>query len=114
MSKAEEILKAAFNKPRNPRSNEYKCGALAALKYRLGEEAETKLPYVLGSVQADAWFSGLLEGRFLAKEYQESALCLTCGIPLMPGCDGIAGLCGECYQTHVGEMSTDGEEACDA
>lgn len=40
MSKAREIFDAAFSKPRDPRSDEYRHGVLDVMKYRLGEANE--------------------------------------------------------------------------
>lgn len=73
MSKAYEIFDAAFAKPRDQRSDEYRHGVIDILKYRLGEtnEAFGKKQYVLGTAQADAYFAGCDEGHRLAREYLE-------------------------------------------
>lgn len=80
MSKAREIFDAAFSKPRDPRSDEYRHGVLDVMKYRLGEanEAFGKKQYVLGTAQADAYFAGCDEGHRLAREHLEKWSALTC------------------------------------
>ena len=79
MSKAREIFDAAFAKPRDPRSDEYRHGVLHVLKYRLGEanEAFGKKQYVLGTAQADAYFAGCDEGHRIAREHLEKQSALT-------------------------------------
>jgi hypothetical protein len=73
MSKASEIFDAAFSKPRDPRSDEYRNGVIDILKCRLCEanEAFGKHQYRLGTAQADAYFAGCDEGHRLAREYLE-------------------------------------------
>lgn len=65
--KSQELFEAAFCRPRDPRSAEYKAGILAALKYRLGETDTMPCPYPVGSVQLDAWLSGTNEGHMRAR-----------------------------------------------
>lgn len=79
MSKAREIFDAAFSKPRDPRSDEYRHGVLDVMKYRLGEanEAFGKKQYVLGTAQADAYFAGCDEGHRIAREHLEKQSALT-------------------------------------
>jgi len=73
MSKAYEIFDAAFAKPRDQRSDEYRHGVIDILKYRLGEANKVfgKKQYVLGTARADAYFAGCDEGHRLAREYLE-------------------------------------------
>lgn len=73
MSKAYELFDAAFSKPRDPRSDEYRHGVIDTLKFRLREanEAFGKHQYRLGTAQADAYFAGCDEGHRLAREYIE-------------------------------------------
>jgi hypothetical protein len=73
MSKAYEIFDAAFLKPRDPRSDEYRRGVIDVLRFRLDEEngAFGKNQYKLGTAQADAYFAGCDEGHRLAREYLE-------------------------------------------
>lgn len=73
MSKAYEIFDAAFSRPRDPRSDEYRHGVIDVLKHRLREsnEAFGKHQYKLGTAQADAYFAGCDEGHRLAREYLE-------------------------------------------
>lgn len=79
MSKAREIFDAAFAKPRDPRSDEYRHGVLDILRFRLGEASEAflKKQYVLGTAQADAYFAGCDEGHRLAREHLEKQSALT-------------------------------------
>jgi hypothetical protein len=74
MSTAYEIFDAAFAKPRDPRSDEYRHGVIDILKYRLREQNEAfgKKQYKLGTPQADAYFAGCDEGHRLASEYLEA------------------------------------------
>ena len=71
MSKAQDIYSAAFSKPRDPRSAEYKQGVLDVLRFRLGEAQSVRCAYRAGTAQADAYFSGCDEGHRLASAYLE-------------------------------------------
>ena len=68
MGKADAIFAAAFNRPRDPRSPEYKQGVLDALRFRLGEASSVHCPYPPESPQSDAYFSGVDEGHRRARE----------------------------------------------
>ena len=59
---ADQLLNAAFNVPRDPRSSQYKAGARAALVFRT-EETPIPRPYPAGSVEADAFTAGIEEGH---------------------------------------------------
>ena len=59
---ADQLLDAAFNVPRDPRSSQYKAGARAALVFRT-EEPPIPRPYPAGSVEADAFTAGIEEGH---------------------------------------------------
>ena len=74
MSKAYEIFEAAFSKPRDPRSDEYRQGVIDILKFRLRETNKSfvSAQYRLGTAQADAYFAGCDEGHRLAREYLDS------------------------------------------
>ena len=66
---AEKLFKNAFDKPRDPRSDEYKAGVRAALRFRFaGEKIPT--PYESGTAQSDAYYSGLDEGHSIFREYE--------------------------------------------
>ncbi len=65
--KAEELFQAAFSTPRTPRSDEYKGGVRAALRYHAHGE-KIQCPHTPGTAQADAWFSGIGEGHSLWRE----------------------------------------------
>lgn len=60
---AEQVFTQRFDCG-SPRSTEYKAGFLAALRYRLGGVRMPRLPYPMGTAQADAWFAGVDEGHF--------------------------------------------------
>jgi len=64
---AQHIFNSAFNRPRDPRSAEYKAGVLAALRYRI-EGVKIKQVYRPGTASADAFYSGLDEGHRLWRE----------------------------------------------
>lgn len=68
---AKQIFDAAFSKPRDVRSIEYKQGVLDILRHRLGEiNPDFKIGrYIAGSAQADAYWAGADEGHRLAREY---------------------------------------------
>lgn len=71
MTTAQDVFENAFVGPRQPRSAAYRAGVLAALEFRFGEVERTRLPYPVGSAEADAWFSGTDEGHALAREQFE-------------------------------------------
>ena len=60
---ANEMFEQAFKTPREARSDEYKAGVYAALQYKTGEVYGLTFPYTMGTSAADAWFSGLEEGK---------------------------------------------------
>lgn len=65
---AQEICDAVFSpkRARNPRSQAYKTGCLHALQHRLDDKPMGRMPYDLGTAEADAYFAGCDEGRLLA------------------------------------------------
>ncbi len=69
-SEAKRLFDEAFNRPRDPRSEEYKAGAMASLKYRCGEGG-ILCPYGIGTAQADAYFAGVKEGHEIWRRAQE-------------------------------------------
>lgn len=73
--KANDIFRAAFAKPREPRSEAYKAGVRAAICSRL-RARQARCPYKLGTAEADAWFAGTKEGMCLAEreDPQESGI----------------------------------------
>ncbi len=73
---AGELFTATFATPRDPRSEAYKAGALAGMEFILGERSTLKnaCPYRLGSAEADAWLSGIEEGKARAQEHNEKRL----------------------------------------
>lgn len=56
----------------DPRSDAYKGGLLAALRFRAGEgpKPTLKIPYELGTAECDAWFAGCQEGYLLWRLYR--------------------------------------------
>jgi len=66
---AQELYAKAFTGLRDPRSDEYKAGVRAALLYRL-DGRQIKCPYLVGTAQADAFYSGLDEGHRIFREYE--------------------------------------------
>lgn len=71
MPTAEQAFKDAFKVPRDPRSDEYKAGVVAVLRYRLDAQPMTRCPHPLGTAAADAWFSGVDEGHSIFRRHQE-------------------------------------------
>ncbi|OBY58214.1 hypothetical protein [Pseudomonas sp. AU12215] len=64
MSEAQRIHDERFAVG-NPRSPEYKAGALYILRLKAGEITSTPSPYVVGTAQFDAWLAGTWEGHDL-------------------------------------------------
>lgn len=71
MDLIEQLFKAAFDKPRDPRSAEYKEGVRAALAYRVNG-ARIHCPYPAGSAQFDAFYAGIAEGHAIWRAHQEA------------------------------------------
>ena len=71
---AQELLDEAFAGPRDPRSDAYKAGCLAVLRYRLGEieKADFYCPFRPGTAESDAWFAGCDEGSLRHRVYREA------------------------------------------
>jgi len=67
MTTAQELYRKAFNFPRDARSEAYRQGVRAALRYWLGETRRLDQPYQLGAAEADAWFSGAEEGARIVR-----------------------------------------------
>lgn len=67
---AEKLFKEAFHKTRDPRSNEYKAGVRAALRFRLAGEKITH-PYKPGTAQDDAYYAGISEGHMIFRNYEQ-------------------------------------------
>jgi len=65
---ATSLFEAAFHPHREPRSEAYRAGVLAALRYRLGEAEHVECPYRPGTAESDAFFSGVDEGHQRARE----------------------------------------------
>ena len=59
---AQAVFDRAFHPFRDPRSEAYRAGVLAALRYRL-EGARIACPYAAGSAEYDAFHAGLKEGH---------------------------------------------------
>lgn len=60
----ENLMHAAFDTARDPRSEAYKIGARELLKHR-AMGTKFVCPYTLGTAEADAFFSGSDEGRMI-------------------------------------------------
>ncbi len=58
----DHLFVAAFNRPRDPRSAEYKAGVRAALEFRI-DGLPIRRPHVTGTAQDDAFDGGLAEGH---------------------------------------------------
>ena len=65
------LMAAAFDRPREPRSDAYKAGVRAKLSHAF-DNVKTAIPYDLGTAEADAFFAGEDEGRAIfARSWQE-------------------------------------------
>lgn len=60
----DQLFQATFNRPRDPRSTEYKAGVRAALQFRIEGRRIPKL-YDPASAQDDAHHAGMAEGHAL-------------------------------------------------
>lgn len=69
---AQTLLDQAFYPGRPPRSQAYKNGVRAALRFRLGESGRVRCTYPEGSAEFDAFFAGTEEGHCRGREYLES------------------------------------------
>jgi ferredoxin-NADP reductase len=69
---ADQLFAAAFDVPRDPRSAEYKVGALAALRFRIEGRKITR-PYSAGSAADDAYHAGIAEGHAIWRRAQAEA-----------------------------------------
>lgn len=58
------LMAAAFNRPREARSNAYKAGVRASLT-RSFDYITRPLPFKTGTAEADAFFAGEDEGRLI-------------------------------------------------
>ena len=67
----DELMHAAFDKPRTPRSDEYKAGVRAVLEFRI-EGKPIRIPYHVGGAKADAFFAGQDEGHGIWRRATES------------------------------------------
>lgn len=68
MSKTERVMDLAFYPGRPARSSAYKAGVRDILLKRLDGVLDIPFPYRLGSAEADAYLSGMDEGRRRANE----------------------------------------------
>lgn len=70
LDKAEALYKEAFSVPRDPRSDAYKRGVLAALSYRFaGISTNENCPYKPGTAEYDAFAAGCDEGHRRWREH---------------------------------------------
>jgi len=58
----DRLYSAAFDIPRDPRSDEYKAGVRAVLKFRI-DGTPISRPFKIGSAQDDAYYAGHAEGH---------------------------------------------------
>lgn len=69
---ADQLHAAAFARPRDPRSAEYKAGVRAALAFRIDATPIIR-PYPAASAQDDAFDGGLAEGHAIWRRTQAEA-----------------------------------------
>ena len=67
---AKALFDAAFAGPRDPRSDAYKAGVLAALRYRIDGDRMIN-PFPPASAESDAWYAGSQEGHALWRGWQK-------------------------------------------
>ena len=71
-SLAKLLFDAAFNVPRDLRSDAYKMGCLATLRFRV-EGQRMDSPFDEGTAESDAWYAGTAEGHAIWRHYRETA-----------------------------------------
>ena len=69
---AQTLLDHAFYPGRQPRSQAYKNGVRAALRFRLGESDRVRCTYPEGSAEFDAFFAGTEEGHRRGREFMDA------------------------------------------
>ncbi|RYF46729.1 MAG: hypothetical protein EOO38_13550 [Cytophagaceae bacterium] len=67
----DQLMEAAFNKPRDPRSDAYRLGVTEILKCRT-MSVKYQCPYELGTAEADAFFSGNDEDNAIWRAHLDS------------------------------------------
>ncbi len=72
---AASLFEAIFHPHRAPRSDAYKAGCLAALRFRLGEVEHVECPYRPGTAEADAFHAGADEGHRRARQAMAEEVC---------------------------------------
>lgn len=70
MKTVDQLMGEAFHVGRDPRSEEYMRGCIAALQFRI-HGATIRRPYQIGTAQADAYFAGIEEGRAIWRREQQ-------------------------------------------
>ena len=66
------LMAAAFDRPREPRSDAYKAGVRAKLSHAF-DNVTIAMPYAPGTAEADAFFAGEDEGRAIFARTREGA-----------------------------------------
>lgn len=69
-AKAGRAYNAAFDRPRDPRSEAYKNGVRAALSFRI-DGVQIPHLYQLATAEDDAYYAGMQEGHSLWRELDE-------------------------------------------
>jgi hypothetical protein len=70
LAQAEALFKEAFSGPRDPRSDAYKRGVMAALVYRFAVLGVSKnCPYQPGTAEHDAFSAGCDEGHLIWRRH---------------------------------------------
>ena len=69
----DSLMSQVFGSGRGPRSEPYRQGVRSILAYRLAGAPLPKLPYDLGTAEADAYFAGQGEGRQIAPVKSDGA-----------------------------------------
>lgn len=64
----DELMRNAFERPRTPRSDEYKLGVLWLLNFRV-DGIRQPCPFHPGTAEADAFFAGRDEGNEIWRAY---------------------------------------------
>jgi hypothetical protein len=69
----DELMKCAFDVPRDLRSAEYKQGVRDTLIFRI-EGDQMVMPYKIGTAQCDAYFAGREEGHRIWRARQDKQI----------------------------------------
>lgn len=69
-AQVETLFRAAFDTPRDPRSEPYKAGVRAALAFRI-DGVRIPHPFAPATAEDDAYYAGQAEGHALWRRFKD-------------------------------------------